>query len=489
MPGERSPSASSNLWRDIVVVVAVAWVARLAFMWLMPPAARSFDAFSWEHEAAILKLGQNPYQETNLFNWPPFWMQCVFVISKIASFLDVPFFRVLQVVLILFETAVMVVTVRLIQRLAPAANARALVIIGMALNPSAIFLICQHCNFDVIMVLWMLLAIASLMRYHTTDNLMDWLCACLFLGLGILTKTVPLALLPLLAGGFRKATATGRLLGAALALGPVTLGMSVIYVLSPAQVAHNVLGYRAKGFFSGFEGLLNLMDCPEFANCARLAFYALGIGMMALTWHHLWTRRSFGNRELALYTGWVLLLISGEGSGFSGEYFYWFLPFLVMTYACYGGLWRKLLINFGIVSAITSIINYGLIPAYGYNFLYLESHAKTYTDLCRMILHSHNAHLISLAAWSVRFTLPEVNTLVDIPLFISGVVLLVLGGRLLLNHIEGLRKKWVLRLAGLYALYILVIFAAAAAAKGLGAGNAGNNPPGDSNLNQTNHAP
>ena len=80
-----TPSSSFN-WRDMVVVVAIAWVVRLAFMWLIPPGAHSFDAYAWEHQAQLLKNGVNPYQTDAFFSWPPFWMQCVFVISKIAFY-------------------------------------------------------------------------------------------------------------------------------------------------------------------------------------------------------------------------------------------------------------------------------------------------------------------------------------------------------------------------------------------------------------------
>ncbi len=226
-----------------------------------------------------------------------------------------------------------------------------------------------------------LLAIAYLVRYIASGDLIDWLVACLFLGLGILTKTVPLALVPLLAGGFRKAAALGKLLGAVLVLGPSALGLSVIYVLSPAEVMNHVIGYRNYGFPAGFEGLFYLMDCGEFFKCTRLAFYILGAGIMALTWHHGWTRHSLGNRELVLYTALMFMLIAGEGTGFGAQYFYWFLPFLVIAYAGYPGPWRKLLIGFGIISAITYIINYGLNSAYGYSFLFFFSHTKQIADL------------------------------------------------------------------------------------------------------------
>lgn len=456
---ERALTIPSSIpWRDIIVVVAVAWVARLAFMWLMPPGARSFDAYSWETQAWLLGKGLNPYQINNLFNWPPFWMQCVFIISKVAGFLHVPFFRVLQVVLILFETAVMVVTVRSIHVLAPTANARALVIIGMALNPVAILLVCQHCNFDVIMVLWVLLAVASLIRYNASNDPVDWLYACLFLGLGIFTKTVPLALVPLLAGGFRKATPTGKLLGAALVLGPVTVGMGVIFVLSPVQVAQNVLEYRSQVFSSGFVSALHLMSREAFSNCMHPAFYLLGIGVLVLTWRHLWAGNSPANRELVLYTALLLLAIAGEGSGFGNQYFYWFLPFLVISFATYPGAWRKLLVAFGIVSAITFIINYGLAPVYGRNFLFLLSHAREKEDLDNAILQSHDPLFLRVVDWSHQFEHPDVVTVVaGIPLFIAGLVVLVFGARILLSTIEGPPKKWFLRMVGFYVLYFLII--------------------------------
>jgi hypothetical protein len=477
-------TSSGVNWRDIIIVVAVAWAARLAFMWLIPAGARSFDSFSWEHQALLLKNGINPYQADIRFNWPPFWMQCVFIISKIADGLDVSFFRTLQVFLILSETAVIAVTVRLIQMLAPAANVRALVIIGIALNPAAVFLVCQHCNFDVIMTLWVLLAITCLMRYNASDNVTDWLGACLFLGLGILTKTMPLALVPLLAGGFRQATVSGKFLGAALVLGPVTLGMSIIYVLSPAPVTHNVLGYRSAGFPAGFEAYLFLMVCGEFVKYVRLAFYLLGLGVMVLTWHHLWTRHSLGNRELVLYTALVLMLVSSEGTGFGAQYFYWYLPFLVITYACYPGLWRKLLIGFGIVSAITFIINYGLIPPFGCSLLFFFSRAQQRADLYSAITNSHDALVMLLAKWSGLFSSLDVMTLDSIPLFIGGMVLLIFGGRILLNSVEGFRKKWALALVGFYALYIFVIFGTAIVAKCFDPGEPASGAPGLSQISQ-----
>ncbi len=472
-------------WSDILIILIVAWAARLAFMCLVPPGARSIDAFSWETQAELLKEGVNPYHANTLFNWPPFWMQSVFVISKVAGFLNVPFFRVLQVCLVLFESAVIVQVVRLIQMMAPAANVRWIVIMGIALNPIAILLICQHCNFDIIMALWLLLAATSLLRYNLSNDQVDWLCACLFLGLGILTKTVPLILIPLLAGGFQKATTAGRLLGAALVLGPTALGISIIFVLAPADVLRNVLGYRAENFYFGFPGLLHCLGAENSVAFVCTAFYMLGIGTMALTWRHLWEKHSFGNRETILYIALILMAIPVLGPGFGGQYFYWFIPFLVISYACFAGPWRALLIGFGLISAITFIIEYGLNPAYGYNFVYLAAHAKTGADIYNASQDPNNHLLIYAAHWAGWMDSETHQTMERLPLFIGMLTIIVCGARILLHNIEGLRKKWVLAFSGFYALFVVLAFAAAMGTKLL---ESGPTPAGNSGSSQTNQS-
>lgn len=462
--GNLPATRASSHAQDILIVLIVAWVVRAVFMLMIPSGARSFDAYSWQHQADLMKQGVNPYQANTLFNWPPVWMECVFLISKTGYFLNVPFFRVLQLFLILIESAVIVQVMRLIQRIAPAANARTIAMFGIALNPAAILLVCQHCNFDVLMAFWVLLAAASLLRYNASDDPADWLFACLFLGLGILTKTVPLALIPLLAGGFRKVSAPERFLGAVSVLGPVALGMSIIFVLAPPEVLHNVLEYRAHGIYFGFPGFLHLMGTDNFAGGFDVAFYILGIGLMALTWGYLWKHHSLADRETILYIAVALLSIPGLGPGFGSQYYYWFIPFFVISYAAYAGLWRKLLIGFAIISAITFIIDYGLDDAYGYNFLYLLSHAPNPDALHEWSMTTQNRLCISAIYWELWIQSPSNKTIERIPLFIAMLTIIVFGARILLLELKRIRK-WVIGLAGAYALCVSMVFAAAIWAK------------------------
>jgi len=473
--GAISAAPANSRVRDIFVVLIVSWAVRMAFVCMMPDGARSFDAFAWENQARLFKEGINPYLANEFFSWPPFWMQIVFVMSKIAGFLDVPFFRVLQFCLILTESAVIVQVMRLIQRIAPEANARAIAMIGIALNPVAIYLVCQHCNFDVFVGLWVLLAAASLLRYNTSDNLLDWLCACLFLGLGILTKTVPLALVPLLAGGFRKATASGRLLGTTLVLGPTALGMSIIYVLGPVGAMH-VLKYRAtNGIYFGFPGFLHAMGMDDFTGCFHAVFYLLGIGVMALTWRHLWEHRSLGDRETILYIALAFLAIPVLGPGFGSQYYYWFLPFFVISYAAYSTQWRRLLIGFGIISAITFIIDYGLDPAYGYNILFLLSHTSTQLDLYHALKASQSGPFQAAVHWAMWIQSPAHQTFERIPLLIAMLTIIVSGAHILMPGLQAVRK-WINALAGIYAVCVTLVFVTAFAAKCLWPGTQwGNN--------------
>ena len=100
--------------------------------------------------------------------------------------------------LVLIE-AVLVVTIYLTLASYGAGRAavRRALLVGIALNPVAIILVCQHGNSDVQVGLLVTLAVAALGAHHRSRDIAAWLGGCLFLGLGVLAKTVPLVLAPL----------------------------------------------------------------------------------------------------------------------------------------------------------------------------------------------------------------------------------------------------------------------------------------------------
>ena len=412
------------------MVLIVAWMARFIFMVAMPSHARSFDAISWEKVADVLNSGTNPYQTTTFLNWPPFWLQIVFVISKISSFLAIPFFCVLQLFLIIIESIVIVLLVKLIRQVVPSAPVRVLVILGIALNPAAVLLICQHCNFDVIVALWVMLFLLNLLRYNRTDNSSDWLCACLFLGLGILTKTVPLILIPLLGGGFRRATVQIKFLGLALLLGPVALGMSIIYVLAPTGVTASVLAYHSLGGFFGVSGLLHLAGMDQLTPLYNLLFYLSLPTMILVASIWFWQEHSVGDRETVLLAALLLMFIPVLGPGYGPHYLYWFLPLLVASYVFFEGKWRWVLIAFGLIAAVTYLVEYALVGSDGMFLLkILASNKETLRQA------------VSLLPVIQKCESPIGSTLIRLPLFIAYLALIKVGTDILLQHIKNRRKR------------------------------------------------
>ena len=412
--------------RDALTVLLVFLVARLLFMLLMPANVRSFDTFSWEKIADSLGRGENPYQTTPFLNWPPFWMQIIFVLSKMSAAYGIPFFRVLQIFLIAVEAGVVVLLIRMIRAVVPDARIVGLVILGMALNPAAILMTCQHCNFDIVVGFWVLLFVLSLLRYNRSNDSADWLCACLFLGLGILTKTVPLLLFPMLAGGFRRAAANVRLLGVTLVFGPVALGISILYVLSPVDIATKVIAYRSIPGFFGITGLIKMAGLDGINGFYHALFYLALIASLAFTAILFWRLRSIGDRATVLYAALFLTCIPVFGPGYATEYLDWFLPLLVATYAFFNGRWRFLLVCFGLILACTYLIECGAVGGEGTYIVnvWLYKTGSIYNippGLLRLL-----SNLESAAG----------QTLTTLPLFLSYLTLIVVGTRLLAQDIR-----------------------------------------------------
>jgi hypothetical protein len=423
-PAELSQRVLS--FRDYFLVLAVAWVARVLFMLVVPPQTRSLDAISWETVATILGSGGNPYRETTTLNWPPFWMQLVYGISKSAAVFGVPFFRALQTFLILIESLVIISLLKLVREFVPAANARRIVIIGLALNPVAILLVCQHCNFDILVALWLLLFADRLLQYDRLSETTDWLAACLFLGLGILTKTVPVVLVPLLAGGVRRVSPTAKFLGLILLLGPVALGLSVIYVLAPTDVTAKVLAYQSISGYFGISGILHLAGLETLLAISKWLFCLLLVVVVFASSILLWRRQSIGSRETILFAALVLAAIPGLGPGYGPQYICWFLPFLIASFAAYGRYWRWILMCSWLVCAGTYLVEYALFPYHG---MYLSN------ILARAHMTSQARSVLDLGQkWSGQ----TIQTLVRLPLFAAYVVLLVSGARILFRSVNQL---------------------------------------------------
>lgn len=385
-----------------------AWVARAIFIAVMP-AAFSIDATHWYEVAQALARGQNPYSTTYHLNWPPLWMQVVGAIGWLSAATELPFQRLLQFTLILFESATMAALFGLLKRVAPQANARVALLAGIALNPIAILLVCQHGNFDVLVALWIVLFMTRVIAFDERADVTDWSMACLFLGVAVLTKTAPLVLAPLLAYGARRLPARSLALGAVLVAAPAALGMSIIYVLDPRGVTQHVLDYRSIGGYFGISGLADLAGSAQVARWWDAAFPWLVLAVLFWLTRMLWRKPRLTPTDLVHIAAMTLIALPALGPGYGPQYIYWYLPFLVAMAAADPG-WRRPLVGFYGIAALTYLVEYAMF----------ETHGKF---LVRLLPSNPD-----LAQWSSKWSTSSGQTVIRVPIFLGYLTLLALGG-------------------------------------------------------------
>ena len=408
--------------RDLAAVLGVGWIARAAFTVAIGD-THSVDVEHWEGALAALEEGRNPY-ETGVLNWPPLWLMVIVSVDYVAGVVDVAFWSALRIYLVLVESALVVTLyATLISFGAERRSVRRALLAGVALNPVAIILVCLHGNSDVQVGLLVTLAVAALAAHGRSREVVMWLAGCLLLGLGILAKTVPLVLAPLLAPGARLASRAGRALGAALFLGPAALGVAVILVLAPSAVRDHVIGYRATRGFFGLGGMLTELGAVDvrfavvsIAGLVGLAGivivwlarrpaspgvvfvlvaatlivtalwlveaadrFTIGgvrerydtvftlVAVLAVVWigGRLWREEPPALPRLLLLAAVVLMAVVAFGPGYGPQYAYWFLPILVATYVLLDDAWRRLLQVAWIVAALTYTVEYAVVDYLG----------------------------------------------------------------------------------------------------------------------------
>jgi hypothetical protein len=354
--------------RDLAIVLGVSWLARIVFVMAIGD-AHSMDVEHWQGVLAAQDARQNPY-ETGVLNWPPFWLQVIVAIDYTAGVLGLSFLTALRVYLVLVESVLIVVLYLILvsQGVGRGAVRRAL-LVGIALNPVAVILVCQHGNSDVQVGLLVTLAVAALLAHERTRDVVFWLCGCLLLGLGVLAKTAPLVLAPVLAPGARLASRTGRALGAALFLGPAALGVSVLLALNPTTTFDHVIGYRSTRGFFGLSGILHetfdRLASIDVQDRYNTLFTVAVLALVAWLGYRLWREPPPAAARLFLLVAVVFLAVVAFGPGYGPQYAYWFLPALVATYVLLDDAWRRLLIAAYVIAGVTYAIEYAFVSFLG----------------------------------------------------------------------------------------------------------------------------
>lgn len=427
-------------------MLVVSWLARAAFVVAIGDAS-SLDVGYWRSALAARDEGTNPY-ETGVLNWPPLWLIVIVGLDYAATVVDLGFWTLLRLYLVLVESALVVTLyLTLVSFGAERSAVRRALLVGIALNPVTIILVGQHGNSDVQVGLLVTLAMAALAAHRQSRDVVMWLVGCLLLGLGILAKTAPLVLAPLLAPGARLASHAGRALGAALFLGPAALGVGVILALAPSAVWEHVIGYRSTRGFFGLSGMvtefavydvrfavvsvfaigllaavvaLRRRLSPASASTAFLLFSgglvvsvlwlvemldrltsidarprygtALTLAMVAgVAWlfHRLWREQPPTLTRLFLLVSVTFMIVVAFGTGYGAQYAYWFIPALVATYVLLDDAWRRLLRVAYVVAGLTYAVEYAFVPLLGAWAVAMFGSAEWMTDFADYMSTPH----------------------------------------------------------------------------------------------------
>lgn len=375
------PSKRPRLWWQLFVLLAVMVMARVAFIAFMP-ATYSTDLHSWLRVMDVLQAGGNPYKETGVLNWPPFWMQILFGLHHLAKLSGASPIHLIQSTLIIAECMVLCVAFTVASRFFNSKAVFPAMLFGLAINPASIFLSCQHCNYDVFVGLFVLLAAWMLMEWHRRLMPEAWLAACFFIGMGILAKTVPIIMTPLLLLGFRRLSVPVRLFGVLLLAAPFTIGMSVLFTLEPHGVMEHVVGYRSLAGWYGITGLFFRAGWNNAMEWYQKISPLLFLVMLGSTAYWCCRKVMLDAVSILVLALLVLIFIPTFGPGFSPPYVLWYLPLAAVLFTGANKSLRRLLLAGLIIISATYTVEYALFDSHGafLKFWYPSDHLNAVSD-------------------------------------------------------------------------------------------------------------
>lgn len=390
--------------REIAVALGVLLIVRGIILAIFPHGLGSVDLRSWIEVTNLLLAGENPYTLTDKLNWPPFWMQILYVLGRLTLATSISFELLVKLLLVSVEGAVVVALYLTARRLLGADRPLRTVVVAICANPVALLLSLQHCNFDVFVGLWVLLFFGAVARFSQSGEEKHWLLGTLFLGLAIWTKTVPLCLVPVALFGIRRVSAPARLVGAFLIFAPITIAMSVIYVLTPAGVTEHVLRYRSSPGFFGVSGLLDLLDLHGVTSLTAVLFQVLFLGAIVYAAVRFYRRDTITPSALLGVILLFLMSIPVLGPGYAPQYAYWFLPLLALYYHCATGSARRVLLALHCVMVLTYIVEYALFRTHGQYLRYLIQ-TDTTQHLSRVLSTNAGQTLVRLPLFGLYIAL------------------------------------------------------------------------------------
>lgn len=343
-------------------IIVINFILGAVILFNLPHGAYSLDLSNYLEVLRVLDHGGNPYEETSHLNYAPAWLQILWLLAKLVG----PDVAARATSIKILNAAAAAVTSCVIciaiSKLRPVRQAFWLTLLGFVLNPVIILLVYVHGSFDPLVALAMTSCLLLFNLAAKESNSRTWLAASLALGIGILLKTMPVILLPLL---FLRQTWLPRrtfIGGLILALAPFLVGIGVLYFISPDATSSKVLNYASIPGYFGITGLFGIAGFPSSFNSYYTTFFRLLL-VFGLSSAVIFYRRTSLKFTNAIYRYAVIatLFLVTLGPGFGTQYLIWLLPLMLMRFGLADGTERISVLfysAFYLISAATYIFEY-----------------------------------------------------------------------------------------------------------------------------------
>lgn len=407
--------------KSIALQFSILWLLavslRIGFALILPSGAYSVDLYHWYRIYSEFSVGRNPIVTTPYVNHPPLWAAIIYILGKLSTNFEVSLVHSIQALLMLLETAAAWLLFGILVAIHGISIARRILLFGIVLNPISIFLVTQHCQFDLMAIIPILLFLQIMIFESKGNPKFSWLRACFVLGVGVLAKTFPIILTPILTFGSKSRSYKQTILGFVLVILPATIALMISAYFSYEDTVNKIVMYRSIPGYFGISGILALGRQQELSQFYSIAFVGVLFGgLIALG--ALLSRLTKLDPDIFLFgVALLFLFVVTLGSGYGVQYLSWVLyPWIIIYPWCS----RRLQI------AAQRVFKIALLTACFEYFLYPDLGAS----LTKMI------SLEWLNNFSAQFKNPAAQTVSRLPLFIGMLSVLWLGSREFLKIVK-----------------------------------------------------
>ncbi len=288
-----------KLSREVLAGVCLAGVAVRVLCARLAP--HSTDVAAYEEVLSLVRSGRDVYEGTAHYNYPPLWLWTIDLLGRAAQALDVPFPALVRSLLVAGDVAVAAVLFRLARRVTGSVRPWAAAALYLG-NPMVIWVSAVQAQFDNLMVLFLLLALAASERASAREDGPRWV-AMLSLAGSIGLKQVT-AFHPIL-------WFEGRRKSRALLPWLLVAASFVPYAVHARAILDHVLFYRSVPGSFGLSELV-LLDA-RWAMPVSLAAFAAALASA-------WALRGKERSRSSLFLFLLLLVFA---PGFGSQYLVW----------------------------------------------------------------------------------------------------------------------------------------------------------------------